>query len=132
MMFVLVASVVVDLLLQREPFYSRIKMLIRSADWLVAPHLMDIEVVQVLRRFVLRGELSSQRAEEAVRDLQDLPIERYPHTAFLLRVFSLRNNLTAYDALYLVLAEILQATLLTRDTAFAEVSGSGITVTVIS
>ena len=132
MTLVLDASVIIDLLLRREPFYSRIKLLIRSADWLAAPHLMDIEVVQVLRRFVLRGELTRQRAEEAIRDLQDLPIERYPHTAFLPRVFRLRNNLTAYDALYLVLAETLQATLLTQDTALGEVNNRGITVTVIS
>lgn len=128
---VLDASVVIDLLLRREPFYNQIKIHIRLADWLAAPHLLDIEVAQVLRRFVRRHDISYQRAEEAIKDLQEFPIQRYPHTLLLPRVFSLQNNLTAYDALYLALAEALGAELLTRDTAFEEISGTNVATTVI-
>jgi predicted nucleic acid-binding protein len=131
MILVLDASVMIDLLLAWEPFYGQIKARIRLADWLAAPHLLDIEVTQVLRRFVLRREIKSQRAEDAIKDLQDFPIKRYPHTALLPRVFSLRNRLTAYDALYLALAKALDAELLTRDTAFGEISDSHVAITVI-
>jgi predicted nucleic acid-binding protein len=131
MMLVLDASVVIDLLLRREPFYDRIKAYIRLTDWLAAPHLLDAEVAQVLRRFVLRRDITEQTAEEAIKDLQDFPIERYPHTALLPRVFSLRNGLTAYDALYLALAEALDAGLLTRDTAFEDISDTNVATTVI-
>lgn len=131
MILILDASVVIDLLLHREPFYDRIKLHILSADYLAAPHLLDIEVAQVLRRFVLRGEISSQRAEAAIEDLQDFSIERYPHTRLLRRVFDLRNRLTAYDALYLALAEALNAELLTRDSAFGNLSDTDVKTIII-
>ena len=131
MILVLDASIVVDLLLKCEPFYSQIKIRIRAADWLAAPHLLDAEVTQVFRRFVLQGEISDQRAEIAIVDLKDLPIERYPHIPFLTRAFDLRNNLTIYDALYLALAEGLNAELLTRDSGIGQTPGSNAVITVI-
>ena len=131
MILVLDASIVVDLLLKCEPFYSQIKIRIRAADWLAAPHLLDAEVTQVFRRFVLQGEISNQRAETAIVDLKDLPIERYPHIPFLARAFDLRNNLTIFDALYLALAEGLNAELLTRDAGIGQTPGSNAVITVI-
>lgn len=128
MRLVLDTSVVVDLLLKNDPSYQQIRHYVQSAEWLLAPHLMDVESAQVLRKLVLRGDISVQRAEAAIADLQDLPIERYPHAEFMARVFELRNNLTAYDALYLAIAEAADAVLLTRDAAFAGISGASVIV----
>lgn len=131
MILVLDASLVVDFLLHRAPYYDSIKARMLSADSLAAPHLLDIEVTQVLRRFVLRGDISQQRAREAIQDLLDLPIQRYPHSAFLQTVFDLKDTLTAYDALYLVLANTLNAELLTRDSAFGQYNSETTKVTVV-
>ena len=120
MILVLGASVAVDLLLHREPGYSFIKSRIISAGWLAAPHLLDAEVTQALRRFVLRNELDSLHAEKEIHNLQDLPLERYPHSPLLKRAFNLKNNLTIYNALYVALAEGLNAQLLTRDKGIGE------------
>ncbi|MBL8707430.1 MAG: type II toxin-antitoxin system VapC family toxin [Rhodospirillales bacterium] len=80
-----------------------------------APHLLDIEVAQAIRRFALSGEIDAETGRSAVGDLADFPVRRYPHDALLPRIWSLRDNLTAYDAAYLALAEALDAPLLTRD-----------------
>lgn len=114
-MIVLDASAIIEVLLQTKagaPFTER---LLSSDTSLHAPHLLDIEVAQVLRRFVAKGELNPVRALQALKDLQDLPLERYPHDVLIHRVWELRENLTAYDATYVALAEVLDATLLTRD-----------------
>ncbi len=115
-MLVLDASVVVDFLLSRPPHASAIAARIReSAPDLAAPELLDVEVAQVLRRFVLRGELPAERAEAALEHLQGLPVMRYPHGALVQRAFQLRDNATVYDAVYVALAEGLGGTLLTLD-----------------
>jgi predicted nucleic acid-binding protein len=129
---VLDASVVVDLLLDLPPYAERIVARIqREAPALIAPHLLDAEVAQVLRRYVLRGEVLAADAEAALEDLAALPITRYPHTPLLARAFALRANATVYDALYLVLAEALAVPLLTRDTALATIPGHGAQVEVV-
>lgn len=97
--------------------------LLDSAESLHAPHLLDVEVAQILRRFVRRGELAPDRAREALDDLASLPLERYSHEILLSRVWTLRENLTAYDAVYVALAEILDATLLTRDARIPRAPG---------
>jgi predicted nucleic acid-binding protein len=84
-------------------------------ETLHAPHLLDVEVAQVLRRYVAAAEITSERGREALADLTDFPIRRYPHDLLLARVWDLRNNFTAYDAVYVALAEALEAPLLTRD-----------------
>ncbi|HVC10084.1 MAG TPA: hypothetical protein VNE59_00470 [Burkholderiales bacterium] len=71
------------------------------------------------------------RGEEALEDLTDLPLERYPHQPLLPRIWDLRSNATAYDAAYLALAEALGATLVTRDAALASVPGHSVRVEVI-
>lgn len=114
-MIVLDASAVVDWLL-RTPAGQRIeeRIYFRNAS-LHAPHLLDVEVVQVLRRLLREGVISARRADEVVEDLGDVRVTRYPHFVFLPRIWQLRHNLSAYDAVYVALAESLGATLLTRD-----------------
>jgi predicted nucleic acid-binding protein len=92
---------------------------------------MDAEVAHVVRRHVLRGELASAAAEAALADLVTMRIERHSHLPLVQRAFELRDNATIYDALYLTLAEILGATLLTRDAGLARVPGVSAAVEVI-
>jgi predicted nucleic acid-binding protein len=116
------ASVMVELLLDTE--------LGRRADGLVlgakarhAPHLLDVEVAQTLRRFVLAGQLPVDRARHAIEDLAAFPISRHGHATLLERMFALRANLTAYDAVYVALAEAMGAAFVTCDSAFMKVPG---------
>lgn len=122
-MIVLDASAAVDWLLQ-TPAGQRIENRIYSRnETLHTPHLLDLEVPQVLRRLVRQGVVPAKRADEAVRDLLDLRITRYPHLVLLPRIWRLRHNFSAYDAAYLVLAEKLGAPLITRDGRLASASG---------
>ncbi len=100
-------------------------------ETLHAPHLLDVEVAQVIRRYWRAGDLTAARGEEALRDLADLPIQRYPHEPLLDRIWQLRNNLTAYDAAYVALAEGLDAEFLTLDKALARIPGVRISIEVI-
>lgn len=88
-----------------------------------APHLLDLEVTQVLRRLVREGALPVHRANKAIRDLLDLRITRYPHFVLVPRIWQLRHNFSAYDAANVVLAEKLGAALATRDGRLASASG---------
>lgn len=117
------ASAIVDLVLDLPPSRAIVERL-GAAGGLFAPHLIDAEVAQVLRRHVLRGTLGSGRAWQALDDLADLPLRRYPHAPFLARAFELRDNATIYDGLYLALAEALDAVFLTRDARLADVPNS--------
>ncbi len=114
-MIVLDASAVVCLLLNTPPGQASgiRRRVVEVGGPIYVPHLADVEVAQVLRRFVLRGELSSARAGMALTALRALPLVRYPHSPFLPRVWALRDNLTAYDGVYVALAEALAAPLLT-------------------
>jgi predicted nucleic acid-binding protein len=127
-MIVLDASAAVDWLLQ-TPAGQRIESRIYShKETLHAPHLLDLEVTQVLRRLVLQKLIPGHRAAEAVRDLLDLRINRYAHFVLLTRVWQLRHNFSTYDAAYIVLAEQLGAPLVTRDGRLASASGHAATV----
>jgi predicted nucleic acid-binding protein len=117
------ASAVLEVLL-RTPAASAIEArLFAAGESLHAPHLLDVEVAQVLRRYQAAGSIDADRGREALADLVDLPIGRYPHHLFLPRIWELRHNVTAYDAAYLALAEALQAPLLTRDRRLAAAPG---------
>ena len=96
---------------------------LRDGPTWAAPHLLDAEVASVLRNRVLRGKLPSFAALSALNDFVALPIERFPHTALLPRAFDLRDNASLYDALYLALAEVLDARLLTRDRRLRAIPG---------
>jgi predicted nucleic acid-binding protein len=116
---VLDASAAIDWLL-RTPAGERIEGRIHSrSDSLHAPHLLDLEVAQVLRRLVREAIISARRADEALQDLLDLRVTRYPHFALLPRIWQLRHNFSAYDAAYIVLAEKLGSPLVTRDVRLA-------------
>lgn len=122
-MIVLDSSAVVELLL-RTPVARQVEdRIFPMGETLHAPHLLDLEVAQVLRRYAAGGDVSPHRAQEALTDLADLPIWRYPHDLFLFRIWQLRQNLTAYDAAYVALAEALAAPLLTRDARLASAPG---------
>jgi predicted nucleic acid-binding protein len=99
-------------------------------ETLHAPHLIDLEVAQVLRRYVRSAIISADRGADAVTDLVDFPLTRYPHQVLLPRIWQMRHGLTAYDAAYLALAEVLDARLVTRDYALAK-TGSHVRVEVV-
>jgi predicted nucleic acid-binding protein len=121
-LIVLDASAAVDWLIQ-SPAGLRIENRILRDQTLHAPHLLDLEVAQVLRRLARQGTVSDQRAEAALQALFQLRVVRYPHLNLLPRVWHLRHNLSAYDAAYVALAEKLGAPLITRDSRLAAASG---------
>ena len=122
-MIVVDASALLDVLLRAPGAETVTDRLFTLRNSLHAPHLLDLEVAQVLRRHVRSGELDAQRGEAALDDLADFPLRRHSHEVFLPRIWSLRDNLTAYDAVYVALAETLDAPLVTRDRRLAAASG---------
>lgn len=122
-MIVVDASAVLELLLNTPAAAQIADRLFSPGESLHAPHLLDIEVAQVIRRYCRAGELSPERGAEALDDLVNLPLTRYPHDMLLTRIWELRHNLTAYDASYVALAEALEAPLVTRDRRLATASG---------
>ncbi len=122
-MIVLDASAAIDWLLQTAAGQRIEKRIYSHHESLHAPHLIDLEFGQVLRRLVREGSVSVLRADQAVEDLLDLRITRYPHIVLLPRIWELRHNLSAYDAAYVALAERLGASLLSRDGRLASASG---------
>jgi len=117
------ASAIADLLLDLEPRSSWVSRMLFTGAPIHAPHHLDVEVLAALRRLVLRGEVDSWRADRATGDLSELPIVRYPFRHLNDRVWSLRHNMTPYDAAYVALAEVLHAPLITTDRALARSSG---------
>jgi predicted nucleic acid-binding protein len=117
------ASVIVELLLNtpRAPLVT--ERLLGGGDSLHVPHLLDLEVAQALRRFCFLRDLTPQRGLQALDDLAALPLLRYAHDPFLPRIWTLRRNITAYDAAYLALAEALGARLITCDARLASAVG---------
>ncbi len=114
-MIVLDASAVLEVLLRTPVAPAVERRLFDSGQTLHAPHLIDVEVAQVLRRYASAGEIKPERGQAALADFTGLPLNRYPHEFLLERAWELRANLTAYDAVYIALAEALDAPLLTRD-----------------
>jgi len=119
-----------EVLLQTRAAERVSRVIFAANETLHAPHLIDLEVAQVLRLYVRSAVISAERGAEAVVDLADFPLTRYPHSVLLTRIWQMRNNLTAYDAAYLALAEALDAPLVTRDHALAR-TGSKVRVKVV-
>lgn len=118
-MIVVDASALLEVLLQTSAAAAVSNRIFAPGEILCAPHLLDIEVAQVLRRYARTGAIRPERGREVLQDLADLPLHRYPHAILLPRIWQLRDNLTAYDAVYLALAEALDVPLVTRDRALA-------------
>jgi predicted nucleic acid-binding protein len=113
------ASAVLEVLLGTETGAKVEDRLLSGGESLHAPHLLDVEVAQVLRRYAAAGDLSPERGREALTDLADFPLHRYAHDVLLPRIWELRSTVTAYDATYLALAETLIAPLVTCDARLA-------------
>lgn len=122
-MIVADASAIIEVLLNTASGAKVGNYLFASGQTIHVPHLIDVEVAHVLRRYVRTGTLSPGRAREALQDYSDLPLARYPHDVLLPRIWELRQNATAYDATYLTLAEALGAELITCDRALGSAPG---------
>ena len=122
-MIVVDASAFLDVLLRTPAAPSLEGHLFAAGQTLHAPHLVDVEIAQVLRRYAAQREISAARGEQALNDFAGLPLTRYPHQPFLSRIWELRDNLSAYDAAYVALAEVLGAPLLTSDRRLARTPG---------
>jgi len=125
---VLDASAAIDWLLQTAVGQEIEDRLYSRGESLHSPHLLDLEVAQVLRRLVREGAVSAPRADQAIQDLLDLRVTRYLHFVFLPHIWRLRDNFSAYDAAYIALTERLGATLITRDARLASASARRVSI----
>ena len=123
-MIVADASVVVDMFLGKGgEAGDELRARLSRQEVISAPHLLDAEVAQALRRLSMQGEMAINRATASLDELAELPLLRYSHTRLLPRAFELRSNVTIYDGLYLALAEALDVPFLTCDAALDGVPG---------
>jgi predicted nucleic acid-binding protein len=113
------ASALLEALLRTSAAKAVEDRLFAPRQTLHAPHLIDVEVAQVIRRYAANGDIDGERGRMALADLAGLPLQRYPHDFLLPRIWALRNSFTAYDGAYVALAEALDAPLLTRDRRLA-------------
>jgi predicted nucleic acid-binding protein len=116
-MIVADASAVVEVLLNTSRAAAIASRLFAGGQTIHAPYLVDVEVLQVLRRYVIASTVTNARAREMMQDYLDMDLKRYPHDVLLERMWELRHNFTAYDAAYIALAEALEAPLITCDRA---------------
>lgn len=131
-MIVVDASALLEFLLQ-TPLGIRVEARIfRDGDELHVPHLADVEIVQALRRLVRTGDVSAARAADAIDDLTDLDVHRHAHVDLLGRAWKLRENISAYDAVYVALAEAIQAPIVTCDGPLANAPGHRTRIEVIA
>jgi len=128
---VLDASAIIELLLGTPRGLRVADALDDNTHAVHVPHLADVEVAHVLRRLVAEKVIDGRTGGEAVEELQNLPLVRHGHDAMLDRIWSLRGNLTAYDAAYVVLAEVLGATLMTCDRRLARSTAHSARVEVV-
>ena len=123
-MIVLDASAVIELLLNTPAGREVGRRIAPDEVSIHAPHLVDLEVSQAMRRYARSGQIEEARGRLALEHLSQLGLTRYPHEPLLPRIWQLRHNLTAYDAAYVALAEALDAVLLTRDRSLAALPGT--------
>lgn len=122
-MIVVDASALIELLLRTPAAEAVERRLFAPGQSLHVPHLIDVETAQVLRRYANRREINGDQGRLALSLLSAMPLTRYSHDPLLPRIWDLRNNLSAYDAAYIALAEALDAPLLTRDARLAAAPG---------
>jgi predicted nucleic acid-binding protein len=125
------ASAVLEVLLRTAYCEACEARLFDAREALCAPHLIDLEIAQVLGRYVLRSAITNERASQALDDFTDWQIVRYEHAVLLPRIWELRHNLTAYDAAYVALAEACEAPLVTCDERIGNSHGHRASVEVI-
>jgi predicted nucleic acid-binding protein len=128
---VLDASAALELLLGTRAGARVAERIGNPSETLHAPHLLDLEVAQVLRRYQRAGDIDAERGRDALGFLRDLDLARYPHDVLLPRIWQLRDVATAYDAAYLALAEALAAPLLTGDAKLGRMRGHRASVEVV-
>jgi predicted nucleic acid-binding protein len=126
------ASAALDLLLLKPNAPALESRVLRSGEQVHAPHLIDLEVAQVLRRHAHIGDLTGDRAGEALQDWLAFPVARHVHDLLLPRVWELRDSISAYDAIYVALAETLGAPLVTADAKLARAHGHRASVEVFA
>jgi predicted nucleic acid-binding protein len=124
--YVIDASAAAEYLL-RTSLGLKVANMIEGA-FLLAPELLDVEVLSVFRRALLRREINDQRALHAIEDLMDWPIDRIPHRSLAWAAWQHRNNVTAYDAFYVAAARLSNAPLITADGPLARAPSLGIVV----
>ena len=120
------ASAAVEYLL-RTPLGQKLEDLIEESE-LLAPALLDVEVLSVLRRALLQKRIEEHRARLALQDLGDWPVDRIPHSILLQEAWKHRHNVSAFDAFYLAVAKLYEAPLLTADGPLSRAPGLGIVV----
>ena len=130
-MIVVDASAVADVLLGVASAAPVAQRLLASGETLHAPHLLDLEILQVLRRFAASGSWQAQRAAQAVEDFAAMRIARHAHDSLRSRIWELRKTVTAYDGAYLALAEALGCPLLTRDRKLGRAAGHAAAIEVL-
>lgn len=130
-MIVIDASALLEMLLRTDRADRLMERALAASERLHAPHLLEIEVAQALRRLVQRDEITNVRAEQALDDFAHLVIERHAHPSLLPRIWQLRDALSAYDGAYVALAEALPAPLLTCDAKLARAHGHRATIELI-
>ena len=130
-MIVVDASVLANALADDGPDGASARSRLINAGELVAPDLIDVETTAVLRKRWIAADLDDQRFSEAVSDLEDLDLTRYPTLPLMRRAFELRSNVTAYGAAYVALAEQLGCSLLTADQRLAAAPMVACTVEVL-
>jgi predicted nucleic acid-binding protein len=122
------ASVLANVIADDEADGRRAREEVRVARDVAAPDLVDVETVAVLRKRWLAGSISDQRFGSAIRDLEDIELDRYPTLPLMRRAYELRSNLSSYDASYVALAELLSCELLTADERLARAPGPSCTI----
>jgi len=130
-LIVIDASAVLELLLRTERGERVEARVFATDESLAAPHLLDVEIAQALRRLVAAREVTAPLADQSLRDYADLRIERFAHLDLLPRIWQLRNSLAACDAAYVALTEALRAKLLTCDTKLGRSHGHRATIEVV-
>jgi predicted nucleic acid-binding protein len=125
------ASAMIEVLLQTPAAAAVEAKLYQAGQTLHAPHLIDVEVAQVLRRYAATNQVDARRCEIALHDWLAFPVHRHAHDVLLPRSWQLRANVTMYDGVYIALAEALAAPLVTRDARLGGAPGHSAVIDVV-